>query len=212
MKIEDLGLIDYKTAWNIQRELVEKRKRGEIPDTLIVLRHHPVITLGRRAKRENVLVSEEVLKKKGVELYFIERGGDVTFHGPGQWVGYPILDLKERGRDISLYLRNLEEVLIRVLKGYGIEGRRIRGMTGVWVEERKIASIGVAVSRWITYHGFAFNVKPEDEYFSLINPCGLGREVTCLEKELGRRVEMGEVKEEIVKEFLKVFEGRGDFY
>ena len=205
MKVLETGLTDYKYAWDLQKKIVDKVGRGEEEETLILLRHFPVITLGRGARKENILVNPDILEKKGIKLYRIERGGDVTFHGPGQWVGYPILDLRKRGRDVHLYLRNLEEVIIRVLAFYGIQGKRIPGLTGVWVKERKIASIGVAIKKWITYHGFAFCVYPEKDFFQLINPCGLNREMTSLREETGENIEMEEVKEVIKEKFLEVF-------
>ena len=204
MRILDLGIIEYKKAWALQKKLWKEVFEGK-EEVFIILRHPPVITLGRSSHKENVLVEVEILKKKGVEIFEVERGGDVTFHGLGQWVGYPIIDLRKRKRDVHLYLRNLEEVIIKALSHYSIEGKRIPKMTGVWVGRKKIASIGVAISHWITYHGFAFDIKDEKEYFSLINPCGLGKEMTSLERETGRNIDMDEVKEVIKEKFNEIF-------
>ena len=204
MRIIELGLTKYREGWALQKKLWKEVVEGK-EEAFIILRHFPVITLGKSSHQENILVGEDVLKRKGVEVYQVERGGDVTFHGPGQWVGYPILDLRQRGRDIHLYLRNLEEVILDTLEDYGLEGRRISGMTGVWIGEKKIASIGVSISRWVTYHGFSFNIQPEKEYFNLINPCGLGKEITSLEEELGIKVDMDEVKERIKDNFTRIY-------
>jgi len=204
VRIIELGLTKYREAWALQKKLWQEVVEGA-EEVFLILRHFPVITLGRSSHESNILVGEEILRKKGVEIFQIERGGDVTFHGPGQWMGYPILDLKRRKRDVHLYLRNLEEIIINTLKDYGLSGKRIPGMTGVWIGEKKIASIGVAISRWVTYHGFAFNIQPEKEYFNLINPCGLGKEITCLEEELHTKLEMQAVKEKIKENFQKIY-------
>ena len=206
MRIIEPGILGYRESLELQRSIHKEVREGRGEETLILLRHPPVITLGRSAKRKNILVSEEIIKKLGVEIYEVERGGDVTFHGPGQWVGYPIIDLRKRGKDIHLYLRNLEEVIIKVLSHFGLAGKRIPGLTGVWVGEKKIASIGIAVRGWVTYHGFSFCIKPEKEYFSLINPCGLGKEMTSLEEELGKKIDMEKVKEVIKEKFLNIFQ------
>ncbi|MCD5401500.1 lipoyl(octanoyl) transferase LipB, partial [candidate division NPL-UPA2 bacterium] len=178
-----LGLLDYQKAWDLQRELVGKRLRKEINDTLLLVEHPPLFTIGRGGNRRNILISDKHLEEKGVSVYEVDRGGDITYHGPGQIIGYPILALNEHGRDVHLMLRNLEEVIIGLLSGYGVEALRIPGYTGVWVGKEKIAAIGIGVRRWITFHGFCLNVNPDLDYFSLINPCGLrGKKVTSLEK------------------------------
>lgn len=196
----------YAEAWKIQEELVRRRRADEIPDTLLLLEHPPVYTLGRAARdASNLGAGEEYLRSLGAEVFWVDRGGDVTFHGPGQIVGYPILRLKVR--DTHRYLRELEEVLIRVLGEYGLEGWHHPEYTGVWVGEKKIAAIGVKFSSgWITSHGFALNVKTDLAWFDRITPCGI-REygVTSLERELGREIPMSEVEEKICARFLELF-------
>ncbi len=167
------GRMEYARAHRLQKKLLGMRQREEIPDTLILLEHPPVLTMGRRAERENILASAERLDELGIDVVEVERGGDVTYHGPGQVVGYPVMDLRRRGRDLGSFLRGLEEVLIRSLDAYGIEAGRRPPMTGVWAGSEKIAAIGIAVSRWVTYHGFCLNVAPDLGHFSLIHPCGI---------------------------------------
>ncbi len=178
-----LGLIDYQKAWDLQKKLVGERFKKEINDTLLLVEHPPLFTIGRGGSRENILVPDEYLEKKGVSVYEVDRGGDITYHGPGQIIGYPILDLNEHRRDVHLMLRNLEEVIIRFLSDYGVESFRISEYTGVWVGKEKIAAIGIGVRRWVTFHGFCLNINPDMDYFSMINPCGIkGKGVTSLEK------------------------------
>lgn len=201
-----LGLIEYQKAWEMQRELVAARCDGRTSDKLLLLEHPPVYTVGRRGRLDNLLVPPEELERRGARLYFIERGGDVTFHGPGQLVGYPILDLKNLNCDVTLYLRRLEEVLIRTLDDFSIEAGRIPGRTGVWVEGEKIASIGVALRRWVTMHGFALNVNTDLSYFDLIVPCGLsGVKMTSMGKLLARPIEMELVERRMAEHFGQVF-------
>ena len=196
MDVLQLGLIPYKEAFEKQLELVEKRIKGEIPDTLLLLEHPPVITLGRSAKKENILNS------KKVEIIEVNRGGDVTCHFPGQIVGYPILDLSKRGKDIHKYMRDIEEVLINFLAGYGITGK-----TGVFVGHDKIASIGVAAKQWTSYHGFAINIKKDISVFDTIIPCGLqGVKATSVEILLKKNIEMKDAYEGITEEFKEVFQ------
>jgi lipoyl(octanoyl) transferase len=205
--IEQLGLVGYADGLRLQRELVAQRKAGTIPDTLLLLEHPHVYTLGRNAKKENLLLSAEQLAARGAQVFEIDRGGDVTYHGPGQLVGYPILDLAQHRRDIAWYMRSLEEVLIAVAEEYGIQAGRLAGAPGVWVGNNKLAALGVHISRWVTSHGFAFNVNTDLRYFDGIVPCGLrDKGVTSLEKLLGRRVEMDEVAEKVVRHFGRVFE------
>lgn len=205
-KVLWLGRQKYAAVWHAQKELMTKVRSGEEPDTLILVEHDPVITLGRSAKREHILVSAESLAREGIELFEVERGGDVTYHGPGQLVGYPILDLKRHGRDLHLLLRNYEEVLLRTLVDFGIQGRRFPGYTGVWVADEKIAAIGVAVEHWITYHGFAFNVAPNLQHFQLIIPCGIADYgVTSLEQILGQAPDLAAVRERVIEHFAQVF-------
>jgi lipoyl(octanoyl) transferase len=182
-----LGRVGYLEAAALQQALVGRRQRGEIPDTFLFLEHPPVVTLGRAAHDdENVLAPAAVLAARGVEVYETTRGGDVTFHGPGQLVGYGIVDLKDHGRDVGLYLRQLEEALIVLLRGHGLEATRHPEFTGVWLGREKIAAMGVRVDRWVTSHGFALNVDNDLSYFDLIVPCGLrGHGVTSLARATG---------------------------
>jgi lipoyl(octanoyl) transferase len=205
--VEQLGLVDYADGLRLQRERVAARKGGVIPDTLLLLEHPHVYTLGRNAKKENLLISREQLAARGAQVFEIDRGGDVSYHGPGQLVGYPILDLAKHRRDIAWYMRCLEEVLIEVAADYGIQAGRLAGAPGVWVENNKLAAMGVHISRWVTSHGFAFNVKTDLRYFDWIVPCGLrDKGVTSLQKLLGRPVEMEEVAGRVVRHFARVFE------
>lgn len=184
------GEIPYGEALRLQRKLVAEIIAWELPGIFLLLEHPPVVTLGRGAKKEHLLVPEEKLREKGIEVYEIERGGDVTYHGPGQIVGYPLLNLRFWQKDVHAFLRALEEVLIEFLRVFGISGFRFPPYTGVWVEKegpKKIAAIGVAVKQWVTYHGFAFNVSPELSFFRYIIPCGIrGFGVTSLREVLGR--------------------------
>jgi lipoyl(octanoyl) transferase len=200
------GLTPYANAWELQRDLARLRKNDENPDTLVLLEHPPVYTVGRAAKdASNLGVGEDYLRSLGAEVFWSDRGGDATFHGPGQLVGYPILRLKDR--DTHGYLRRLEEVVIRVLRDYGLEGWHHPEYTGVWVGEKKIAAIGVKFSSgWITSHGFALNVGTDLTWFDRITPCGIrGYGITSLECELGREVPMAEVERKIVERFRDVF-------
>lgn len=206
LKVLDLGRVPYQKAWDFQKELVEARRKGEIGDTLVFVEHTPILTLGRAWKRQNVLSDSQALKEKGIEVFLVERGGDVTYHGPGQVVGYPILDLASRGKDLHRYLRDLEESIIRTVSSYGLPAGRQLGLTGVWVREEKVCAIGVAVKSWVSYHGFALNVNTDLSYFSLIRPCGIqDKGVTSLAKLLGRPVDTDEVKARIVEGFADVF-------
>jgi lipoyl(octanoyl) transferase len=239
VKFEDLGQMDYQTAWDYQESILQENVRikstlrelelelehptsniqlptiKEIPTTqhtLLFVEHPPVYTLGKSGNMENVLISEEMRTKKGIEFFRTNRGGDITFHGPGQIVGYPILDLEKFYTDIGKYLRNIEEMIILTLAGYGIAADRSPGETGVWIDprskgkERKICAIGVRSSRWITMHGFALNVNTDLNYFNFIVPCGISnKQVTSIEKELGRKIDIEEVKEKLKGNFEKVF-------
>ena len=205
--LEQLGLVGYEDGLRLQRELVAGRKAGTVPDTLLLLEHPHVYTLGRNAKTENLLISAEQLAARGAQVFEIDRGGDVTYHGPGQLVGYPILDLANHRRDIAWYMRCLEEVLIAVAWDYGIHAGRLAGAPGVWVGNDKLVAMGVHISRWVTSHGFAFNVNTDLRYFDWIVPCGLrDKGVTSLQKLLGRPVEMEEVAGRAVRHFGRVFE------
>jgi len=201
-RLVDLGTRDFGEVWTMQRELVVARQKDEIPDTLLLVEHPHVITAGRSAHGENLLALGDT------PLYEIERGGDVTYHGPGQLVGYPIFQLREGERDLHAYLRNLEEAIIRAVARFGLTTGRKAGWTGVWSAEgvRKLASIGVAVKRWVTLHGFALNVSTELARFAAINPCGLDAAVMgSLSSELGRPVAMAPVKEAIGDSVAEVF-------
>ena len=205
-QVEQLGRVDYAVARDLQKEKVVQRKAGAIPDTLLLLEHPHVYTLGRNARRENLLVSEEELAARGAQVFQTDRGGDVTYHGPGQLVGYPILDLTQHQRDISWYMRSLEEVFLHTARDFGVEAVRLPGAAGVWVGNDKLTAMGVHLSRWVTSHGFALNVNTDLRYFEWIVPCGLREKgVTSLAKLLGRPVEMEAVTERVVKHFGAVF-------
>lgn len=210
-----LGRVDYGEALTLQAGLVEQRRSGAIGDTLLLLEHPPVITLGvkTRGKPTNIIASPEALAAEGVSVFETGRGGDITYHGPGQLVGYPILDLRPDRCDVHRYVRDLEEALIIALREFGIEGGRVNGLTGVWVgpagREEKIAAIGVRISRWITSHGFALNVATDLRHFRLIVPCGIAdRGVTSIERVLGRPVAMRDVEDAFVTAFNAVFGGQ----
>jgi lipoyl(octanoyl) transferase len=208
LQVRLLGRISYQEALAFQETLVEARRAGEIPDQLLLLEHPHVITLGSSSQEENLLFSEEERSRRGIELHEVGRGGDVTYHGPGQLVGYPILDLSPDRKDLHRYLRELEEVLIHALSHFGISSGREEGLTGVWVPEGKLAAIGVRVSSgWITSHGFALNVNPEMEYFSSIIPCGIqDRGVTSMAEVLDSAVSVEDVIPQVVGSFEKVFD------
>jgi lipoyl(octanoyl) transferase len=204
-EVRDLGRISYAEALALQRELVNRRKRGEIADQLLIVEHPHVVTMGRNGRRENLLASEELLARAGVEFHLTDRGGDVTYHGPGQIVGYPILDLREWKRDVVAYVRGIEQAIIDALAGFGIRAGRIPGLTGVWVEGAKIAAIGVHISRWVTSHGFALNVDTDLNYFHYIVPCGLSKPVTSM-RQLGSRACRAEVVQALIGGFSRQFE------
>jgi len=208
LKVYKIGLVPYRKALNIQHRLLEMRKNGEIGDTLLLLEHPPTFTIGRKGDKEHLLINERYLSDRGIHFEEISRGGDITFHGPGQLVGYPIIDLNEKGRDVHKYLRGLEELIILVLEDFGVQANRIEGLTGVWVEGHKIASIGVGVKRWVTYHGFALNVNTELSYFDMIVPCGIPDvRMTSIAGWLGEKegIQMEDVEEALIKSFIKTF-------
>jgi lipoyl(octanoyl) transferase len=238
VQFRDLGQMDYQTAWDFQtalhRNLVENKlknrdlKPGTYPQAhqLLLVEHPPVYTLGKSGSMENLLLSESELRERGIQFFPINRGGDITFHGPGQIVGYPLLDLECFFTDVHRYVRNIEEVVIRTLAEYDLEAYRIKDYTGVWVggneqprtnnqepttknQQRKICAIGVHLSRWVTLHGWAFNINTPLEYFDYIVPCGIADEdktVTSLEAELGQKIDLQEVKEKLKRHFAEVFE------
>jgi lipoyl(octanoyl) transferase len=200
------GVVPYAEAVALQERLHQDRLEGRIPDTLLLLEHPPVITLGRRAHEEHLLLDREALARRGVEVHEAARGGDVTYHGPGQLVGYPIIDLMRRGKDVHRYLRDVEEALIRALAHWGLNGERVPELTGVWVGNDKVAAIGIGVRRWVTWHGFALNVTTELDAFRMIVPCGIrDRGVTSLARLLGREVPEREVVQTVVRAFCEVF-------
>jgi lipoyl(octanoyl) transferase len=211
LEVRRMGLIGYQEALELQRELVEERRANRIPDLLLLLQHPPVITLGVRSEtaRANVVATSERLAELGIEVHETGRGGDVTYHGPGQIVGYPILDLRPDRCDVHKYVRDLEEVMIRTCADYGIAAGRIAGLTGTWVGAEKIGAIGIRISRWITSHGFAFNVRTDLDHFKLIVPCGISdRGVTSLERLTGRTIALDAVEDALVRRFSEVFERR----
>jgi lipoyl(octanoyl) transferase len=230
VRFRDLGVMDYQQAWDFQEQLLSENVKiksarwrnsqeqtvvavDETNHHLLFVEHPPVYTLGKSGKIEHVLISDDDRRKQNISFYRIDRGGDITFHGPGQIVGYPILDLEKFYTDIGRYMRSIEEVMIRTCADYGIEAGRSPGETGVWLDvgkmgwERKICAIGIRCSRWITMHGFAFNVNTDLTYFNNIIPCGIfNKQVTSLQKELGRRIDIQETKSRVKKHFADVFE------
>jgi len=209
LEVRRLGLVPYGEALRIQRELVEDRRAGRVPDLLLLLQHPHVLTLGvrRDGGRSHVLATPGRLEELGVEVFETGRGGDVTYHGPGQVVGYPILDLRPDRCDVHRYVRDLEEVMIRVTAGYGVASGRVAGLTGAWAGAEKIGAIGVRISRWITSHGFAYNVNTDLSFFNLIVPCGIAdRGVTSLARLLGHQVTHEQVEDAFVRHFSDVFE------
>jgi len=197
--------MEYGSALELQRRLVSERQQGSIPDQLLLVEHPHVITLGRNGHRENLLASDRILERAGVAFHSADRGGDVTYHGPGQLVGYPILDLREWKRDVAAYVRALEEVLIATLADFGIAAGRIPKLTGVWAGESKIAAIGVHISRWVTSHGFALNVSTDLSYFHYIVPCGLTKPVTSMAA-LGVRATLDDAGAVLAGNFGRIFD------
>jgi lipoate-protein ligase B len=205
-EIWNLGLIEYREAWKLQRRLLYQRIEGRIPDLLLLLEHPPTITIGRSGTLDNVLIPEERLAEEGISLFFIDRGGDVTYHGPGQLVGYPIFNLRERGRDIHRYVHNLEEVILRTLKDFSINANRDDLHPGVWVNGEEIAAIGLSVKKWVSMHGFALNVNTDLNHFTFINPCGFSdRRATSMFKLLGYKISMKEVAGHLTSHFCDLF-------
>jgi lipoyl(octanoyl) transferase len=195
----------YADAFALQQELVSRRKADEIPDQLLFVEHPHVVTMGRSAHSENILASPEILERAGIELHHTDRGGDVTYHGPGQVVGYPIVDLRKWNRDVVAYVRGLEQVLIDALREFGIAAERVQGATGVWTEAGKIAAIGVHISRWVTSHGFALNVDTDLDYFRYIVPCGLTKPVTSMHAH-GVAADRAAIAAALARHFGRVFD------
>lgn len=207
LDVRRLGVVPYADALELQRALVEERRHALIPDTLLLLQHPHVVTIGvKKAGRDHIRATPEQLAQRGVDVFEAGRGGDVTYHGPGQIVGYPIFDLSPDRRDVHKYVRDLEEVMIRVCAGYGVAAGRVAGLSGAWVDDAKIGAIGVRISRWITSHGLAFNVTTDVEFFDLIVPCGIAdRGVTSLARHIGRTPDIAEVEDRVVDAFVDVF-------
>ncbi|MBZ5607555.1 MAG: lipoyl(octanoyl) transferase LipB [Acidobacteriia bacterium] len=204
-EVRDLGRIGYAEALALQKDLVEQRKRGLIPDQLLLVEHPHVITLGRNGRMENLLANEEVLRRAGIEFHAANRGGDITYHGPGQVVGYPIFDLREWKRDVVAFVRAMEQVILDSLGEFGIDAGRLPGCTGVWVDGKKVAAIGVHISRWVTSHGFALNHTTDLSYFQYIVPCGLTKPVTSM-RELGSDASREQVVAALARNFSKHFQ------
>jgi len=205
-KVLDLGLIEFKAAWQIQKEVFKDIKNSRLKSALILCQHYPVITLGRQADKKNILLSENELEAKGIEIYEIERGGDVTYHGPGQITAYPIFNLNYLKKDIHLFLRQLEKVVIDLLSDFGIMGLRYPGLTGVWIGKQKLASIGIAIKNWITFHGLSINIKQGDlDNFRFIRPCGMDIEMTALEKILNANTDINDLKKLLIHKFRDTF-------
>ena len=209
LDVRRLGTIAYGDALALQRGLVEERRAGRVGDLLLLVEHPHVLTLGVRGDggRSHILATVDALASRGIEVHETGRGGDITYHGPGQIVGYPIVDLKPDRCDVHRYVRDLEEVLIHTARDYGVTATRVEGLTGVWVGREKLAAIGVRIARWVTSHGFALNLTTDLEYFNLIVPCGIAdRGVTSLEKLVGRRLDRGEVEDRLAAHFCAVFD------
>ncbi|MDD4979923.1 MAG: lipoyl(octanoyl) transferase LipB [Candidatus Omnitrophica bacterium] len=205
-KLFDLGLVDFKAAWQFQKEIFQEIKNNYYKAGLILCRHYPVITLGRSAKKENIRVSAQELKNRGIQIYEIERGGDVTYHGPGQLIAYPIFNLNYLKKDIHFFLRKLEEAAVGFISDFGLNALTYPGLTGVWISREKISSIGISVKNWITLHGISINIKKDDlDNFCLIKPCGMDIEMTALEKALDRNIEIERIKKGLVDRFQKIF-------
>ncbi len=206
LSIIDLHRRSYRPVWDFQRRLQQLRIDQEIPDTLIFVEHDPVYTIGKNGSDLHVIASGEFLKEKGIEVVHVDRGGDVTYHGPGQLVGYPIFDLHQHRQSVSYFMRQLEQVFIETLAEWGLQGSRMEGYTGVWIGDEKITALGVRISRWVTMHGFAFNVNTDLSHYAGIIPCGIFHKgVTSLEKELGRPADMEAVKKTVLQSFQNVF-------
>ncbi len=202
----DLDTIDYKEAWDLQKSIFELRYQQKVDDVFLLLEHPHTYTLGKTADEKNLVGNEEYLKKNKISVYDIDRGGDITYHGPGQIVGYPIIDLNSWGKDTDKYLRALEEIIIRTCADYGLPVTRVPKYTGVWIEDRKIAAIGIKVTRWITMHGFALNVNTDLSLYNGIIPCGItNKEVTSLQKELDTKIDIQEVKSKILNHTVTIF-------
>lgn len=207
LSIHKSGRIDYKAALKIQETLLVLRQQEKIGDTLLLVEHQPVLTLGTSGKHSNILVAQDILKSRGIDIYEINRGGDVTFHGPGQIVGYPIINLNGHGKDVHNFIWKIEEIFVQLLKEqYDIDTKRFSQHRGVWIDNNKITAVGFSIKRWVTMHGFAFNVNTELEYFNLINPCGIvDKGVTSLQRILGHVEDYDKVTNMVIDYFCKMF-------
>ncbi len=205
LNIINLGRKSYNETWDFQKKLHEQRIKNEIPDSLILVEHPHVYTLGKNAVASNMIASEEYLKDHGVEVVNVDRGGDITYHGPGQLVGYPIFHLKEHKLSVRNYVDKIEEILIQTLADYNIEGKQIDGLTGIWVEKQKIAAIGLRISRWVTYHGFALNIKTDLSLFNGIIPCGISDKGVTRMIDLNKNATLESVKKTIIEKICNVF-------
>lgn len=204
--ILDMGLTDYEECYRVQREMAVRRRLGEIDDTLILTEHNDVFTVGRTGSGKNLIVDEDHLRQIGIKVLNVDRGGDITFHGPGQLVIYPIMELKERWRDLHKYMRSLEEVAMKFIERYSLVPERVQGKTGVWVSGKKVVSIGIGASNWVTYHGMSVNINPDMKFFDMIYPCGLKNVRMASLNMLGKRsISMEEAKMNILSDFDKVF-------
>jgi lipoate-protein ligase B len=205
-EIWDLGIVQYREAWKLQRRLHQQRVEGRIPDLLLLLVHPPTITIGRSGSLDNVLISSKQMVQAGIPLFFIDRGGDVTYHGLGQLVGYPILDLREQGGDLHLYVQKLEEVMIRTLRDFSIEADLDERHPGVWVKGEEIGAIGLGVKKWVSMHGFALNVNTDLDHFAFINPCGFSdKRATSMSEVIGRKISTVEVANPLKSHFCDIF-------
>jgi len=202
-----LGTVDYAEMHRLQKGLQRKRIAGEIGDTVLLLEHPPVLTMGRSAKKQHVLAPRDVLEARGIAVHEVGRGGDVTYHGPGQLVAYPIIDLKPDRKDVRKYVSSLEETMIRSCADFDLTARRVQGLNGAWIGERKVGAVGVRISRWVTMHGLALNVNSDLTHFELIVPCGIqDKGVTSLSAELGRRVSVTDVIEPLAQHFAELYD------
>lgn len=203
----ELGLIEYQEAYHLQRNLHRQRVEGKISDVLLLLEHPPTITIGKSGTLDHVLVSRERLAREGMSLFFTDRGGDATYHGPGQLVGYPIVDLRQRGKDLHGYVKKLEEVILRILRDFSIHGDRDECHPGVWVNGEEIAAIGLSLRNWVSMHGFALNINVDLNHFSFIHPCGFSdRQATSMSKILGSQVPMQDAANSLISHFCAVFD------
>jgi lipoate-protein ligase B len=201
LEVIDLGLIDFESADKYQKNILSQTKQQKRQNTLLLLRHEPVITIGRTGSRENILADSQVLLDKNIKIIPADRGGDVTFHGPGQLVAWPVFNLKYHKKDVHFFLRNLEQVIMNTLRELGIKSQTIPGKTGIWIGDKKIASIGIGISSWISFHGISLNVEPEDEYFSLIRPCGMDIKTTCIREQTDKDICFDDIKRLLVENF-----------